>query len=168
MAAPLPRCDTEIVHEAFGTVVFIVCGVAIVLALVALLTSGRTWSEYGKGGLVMDRDSGRPSPAPVAPAERDAEIRELLAARNARRARRGEAPLDVEAEFARLTAAGSAAGGAAEVAVEGAAEVEVDPSLREEVRQLVEARNHRRVRAGKPPLDVEAEVERELARVRDL
>ncbi len=141
-------------HEAFGTVVFIVCGVAIVLAVIALVSSGRTWSEYGKGGLVMDRDTARPSPAPVAPAERDAEIREMLAARNARRVRRGEAPLDVEAEFARLTAPATGQ--------------DVDPSLREEVRQLVEARNHRRVRAGKPPLDVEAEVERELARVRDL
>ena len=29
--------------------------------------------------------------------------------------------------------------------------------------QLVVARNHRRVRAGKPPLDVEAEIEREIA-----
>ena len=38
----------------------------------------------------------------------------------------------------------------------------VEP-LREEIRQLVVARNHRRVRAGKPPLDVEAEIEREIA-----
>jgi hypothetical protein len=32
----------------------------------------------------------------------------------------------------------------------------------------VVARNHRRARVGKPPLDVETEVERELRRVRDL
>jgi hypothetical protein len=44
----------------------------------------------------------------------------------------------------------------------------VDPGLREEVRQLVVARNHRRVRAGQPALDVDAEVERELRRVTDL
>jgi hypothetical protein len=37
-----------------------------------------------------------------------------------------------------------------------------DPGLVEEVRQLVVARNERRARAGEPPLDVEAEVERQL------
>jgi hypothetical protein len=142
------------VHQVFGTVVFVVCGVAIVLALVALMMTGRTWSDYGKGGLVMDRESargGRPSSA-AATKERDAEIREMLVARNARRQRRGEPPLDVEQELARLTAPA----------------LSVDPSLREEVRQLVVARNHRRVRAGKPPLDVEAEVERELRKVSQL
>jgi hypothetical protein len=40
--------------------------------------------------------------------------------------------------------------------------------LREEIRQLVVARNHRRVRAGKPPLDVEAEIEREIAELTGL
>jgi hypothetical protein len=38
----------------------------------------------------------------------------------------------------------------------------MDPQLRDEVRQLVEARNARRMRQGKEPLDVEAEVERQL------
>jgi hypothetical protein len=37
-----------------------------------------------------------------------------------------------------------------------------DPALREEVRQLVVARNERRMRQGKEPLDVEAEIERQL------
>jgi hypothetical protein len=37
-----------------------------------------------------------------------------------------------------------------------------DAGLRAEVRQLVVARNERRARQGKPPLDVEAEVERQL------
>jgi hypothetical protein len=44
----------------------------------------------------------------------------------------------------------------------------VDPALREEIRQLVVARNHRRVRAGKPPLDVEAEIEREITSLGEL
>src|SRR5947209_8319461 len=104
--------------------------------------SGRTWSDYGKGGLLMDTDDprGKAAAPPVSLGERDAEIRAMLGARNARRQRRGEPPIDIEAELARLTAAPP----------------EVDPGLREEVRQLVLARNHRRVRAGKPPLDVEA------------
>ena len=37
-----------------------------------------------------------------------------------------------------------------------------DPGLRDEVRQLVIARNERRLRQGKDPLDVEAEVNRQL------
>jgi hypothetical protein len=40
--------------------------------------------------------------------------------------------------------------------------VAADPALRAEVRQLVRARNARRARRGQPPLDVEAEVERQL------
>ena len=37
-----------------------------------------------------------------------------------------------------------------------------DPELREEVRTLVEARNARRVARGEEPLDVEAEIDRQL------
>ena len=68
----------------------------------------------------------------------------MLEARNHRRAARGEAPLDVEAELARLTAPA------------------VDPALREEVRDLVIARNARREARGEPPLDVDEEIERQL------
>ena len=41
----------------------------------------------------------------------------------------------------------------------------VDDALRDEVRQLVIARNERRARRGEPPLDVEAEVERQLREI---
>ncbi|HZU40603.1 MAG TPA: hypothetical protein VE992_06110 [Solirubrobacteraceae bacterium] len=148
-------------HAAFGTIVVVVCVVAIVIAVVALASSNRTWSEHGKGGLIMERDlpRGAAAGAPSATAERDSEIRALLEARNARRARRGEPPLDVEAELARLTAPDD---------VTASGLPAVDAELREEIRQLVVARNHRRVRAGEPPLDVEAEVERELRKVADL
>ncbi len=71
----------------------------------------------------------------------------MLDARNARRERRGEPPVDLDAELAAL------------------ARPAVDPGLRAEVRDLVVAANHRRVRAGKQPLDVEAEV---LRRLREL
>jgi hypothetical protein len=37
-----------------------------------------------------------------------------------------------------------------------------DPALEAEIRDLVIARNERRVRMGKEPLDVEAEVARQL------
>jgi hypothetical protein len=135
------------VQAAFGTVLWIVCGLGLLAAFASLIASGKAWEEYSKDRLVMDGDTARgPRPgSPAATLERETEIRQLLEARNLRRARRGEAPIDVETEFARLTAP------------------QIDPELRAEIRDLVVARNHRRARAGKPLLDVEAEVEREIA-----
>ncbi len=133
-------------QDAFGPVLFVVCGVGAVLAVLALALSGKTWEDYGRSRLMMDRDlpGGPRLGSAAALLERDTEIRQLLEARNARRLRRGEPPIDVEQEFARLTAP------------------EIDSELRREIRDLVIARNHRRARAGKPPLDVDAEVEREI------
>jgi hypothetical protein len=139
-------------RDAFGTVLWIVCGASALVALVALIASRKTWDEYGKNRLVLDSELPRKPGAGSAASilERDTEIREMLAARNALRVRRGEAPLDIEQELARLTAPN------------------IDAELREEIRDLVIARNHRRARAGKPPLDVDAEIEREIASLRDL
>ncbi len=138
------------VQQAFGTVVWVVCGVGLLAALAGLFFSGKTWEEYGRNRLVRDTDHSRAGEpvligSAAARLERDVEIRQLLEARNARRVRRGEAPVDIEAELARLTAP------------------QIDPGLRSEIRELVVARNHRRMRAGKPPLDVETEIEREVA-----
>ena len=133
-------------HSAFNIVIWVVCILAVIIAFGALIASRKTWEDYGKGRFVMDHETPRHSGV----AERDDEIRQLLEARNERRARRGEAPVDVDSELARLTTPA------------------VDPALREEIRQLVVARNHRRVRAGKPPLDVEAEIEREIAALGEL
>ncbi|MEA2429534.1 MAG: hypothetical protein QOI19_7, partial [Thermoleophilaceae bacterium] len=68
-------------------------------------------------------------------------------AKSNRRVARGESPLDIDAEIAKLTQT---------------APVQADEGLRDEVRQLVIARNERRVRQGKEPLDVDSEVERQL------
>ncbi len=139
--------NTYRVQAAFGTVLWIVCAVGIVFALAALVTARQTWEEYGKNRLVLDRETaGAPKPGSAAAlVERDAEIRQMLEARNARRARRGEPALDVEQELKRLTAP------------------QIDAELRSEIRDLVLARNHRRARQGKPPLDVEQEIERQIA-----
>jgi hypothetical protein len=138
-------------HSAFGTVLWVVCIAGAVVALVALASSRKTWEDLGKNRLLMDSELPRePAQGSTALHERDEEIRQMLHARNSRRIRRGEEPLDVELELSKLTSSGS------------------DPALRAEVRQLVIARNYRRVRAGKPPLEVEAEVERELARLAEL
>ena len=134
-------------HDAFGTVIWIVCGFGAIAAIATLILNGKTWEEYGKHRLLGDGDVPHgPKPGSAAAIfERDDEIRQLLEARNARRARRGEPPLDVEAELRRLTAPA------------------IDSELRSEIRDLVIARNHRRARSGKPPLDVDKEVEREIA-----
>jgi hypothetical protein len=134
------------VHGALATIVWIVCIAAVVIGLLALFSTRKTWEDFGKDRLLLDSESARePSPrSSAAPSERDEEIRQMLEARNARRIRRGEEPVDLEQELRRLTAPA------------------VDPQLREEIRELVKARNYRRMRAGKPPLDVEAEIEREI------
>jgi hypothetical protein len=120
---------------AFAIVLFVVVGVAAVAAVWALATSGGSYDQIGGGRMTLDRQA--------TPAEREAEIRQMLEARNRRRAARGEEPLDVDAELRALTA-------------------HADPELREEVRGLVEARNARRVARGQEPLDVEAEIDRRL------
>jgi hypothetical protein len=140
------------VQAAFGTVLWVVCGVSLLIAVVALMLSGKTWEDYGKNALIMDGDLARGPKAGSAAAllERDDEIRQMLDARNARRQRRGERPIDVEQELKRLTAP------------------QIDAELRGEIRDLVIARNHRRARSGKPALDVEAEIEREIAGLQGL
>jgi hypothetical protein len=140
------------VHGAFGTVLWVVCAVAAIAALAALISSRQTWQDFGKDRLLMDKDSA-PGPTGMAQSpdqERDEEIRQMMEARNARRIRRGEAPLDTAAEIARLTPA------------------KIDADLEAEIRDLVKARNYRHVRAGKPPLDIEAEVRREVEKLRGL
>ena len=133
-------------QDAFGIVIFAVVGISIVLAVVSLFFRGRVYDEIGRGGIGDDREI---KPAAqggghVDTAERDAEIRQMLGAHNARAAARGESELDIEDELRRLTAPA------------------VDPGLREEVRELVIARNRRREARGEAPLDVDAEVERQL------
>lgn len=135
------------VQEAFGIVIFVVMGVAVVVAIATLAGRGKLYDQIGRGGLRDDRDAPAQEPAAgsaAAAGVRDEEIRQMIGAQNARRARRGQAPLDVEEEIKRLH------------------QPRADPALREEVRQLVLARNARRERQGKPPLDVEEEVARQL------
>jgi len=95
---------------AFGTVLIVVCVVAILVAAASYWGSGKIYSTLGRSGpLSVGEDDLRRAPAALA------------------------APAPT-----------------------------VDESLQEEVRQLVEARNERLERQGKPPLDVKQEVERQL------
>jgi hypothetical protein len=138
-------------QEAFGIVLFVVVGVGVVIAIITLFTRGRLYDDIGRGDMSIGEDRElRPRasapPGPVDVAERDDEIRQMLEARNARRAARGEATVDVEQELHALTHRPAAD----------------DPEIAEEVRALVEARNARRVARGQEPLDVEAEIARQL------
>ena len=136
--------------DSFELVLIIVVAVAIVAAVFAALGTGDLYRSIGRGGLSLDepdRASGPPASSPGARAEAQAEIRQMVEAKSARREARGEGPLDVEAEIAAL--GGGAAGGR-------------DEALRDEVRELVVARNERRARQGKEPLEVEQEVDRQI------
>jgi hypothetical protein len=138
-------------QEAFGTVLFVVVALGVVIAVISLFGRSRMYDEIGRGGLSIgeDRDmrprAAQPA-APVSAEERDAEIRQMLEARNARRAAQGRETVDVEAELAELTKPAAA----------------TDPEILEEVRALVQARNARRIARGQEPLDVDSEIARQL------
>jgi hypothetical protein len=89
-------------QEAFGIVIFAVVIGAAIVGVITLFGRSKAYDQIGRGGLSL-----RDEPMPKEPTgalgarERDEEIRQMLDARNERRARRGEPPLDVEAEVAR-------------------------------------------------------------------
>jgi len=136
----------------FGTALIVIVLVAIVVACLSYIGTGGIYKGLGRTGMSLDEPDLRPEPlagSPAATAEAQEEIRQMLEAKSARSERRGDGPIDIDAEMAALTAAPAPA----------------DPALREEVRQLVVARNERRMRRGEDPLDVEAEIDRELQRL---
>jgi hypothetical protein len=139
------------VQDAFWTVLLVVVIAASIVAVGTFAISGKTYEQIGRGGLSLRDGSDRAAHEPLSgagfEAVRDDEIRQMLEARNERRLRRGEQPLDVEAELASLVKRADPA---------------TDPALVAEVRDLVIARNERRQRMGSEPLDVEAEVARQL------
>ncbi|HEY5192810.1 MAG TPA: hypothetical protein VIJ39_02915 [Solirubrobacteraceae bacterium] len=138
----------------------VVVGAVVLFVLVGVgsfLAGGSLYDKIGEGGLSMGeggpgRPSGPPPNSPLARAEREQEIRQMLQARSDRQVRKGGEALDIDAELALL-----------EEPTEGATVGKHDASLTEEVRQLVVARNERRARSGEEPMDVESEVQRTLA-----
>lgn len=140
-----------------GVVLFVITGVVAPLIGFLLKRVAGGWETMGGGpfAIVNERRLSQKgaSPPTVDPAIQAAEVRQMLEAKSERLRRRGEAPLDVDAEAERLLAAGERPRG----------EEAINAELRAEVRQLVIARNERRMREGVEPLDVEAETERQLA-----
>jgi hypothetical protein len=142
--------------DHFWIVFVVVMVVAIASATWASFRHPFPYRQIGRGRLSLNEGTDGAAPPKTRAAvarEREAEIRQLLEARNARRAARGHAPADIEAELAQLLAQPSAE--------------PADPGLVAEIRDLVVARNARRARAGKEPLDVEAEVAKSLAELTD-
>jgi hypothetical protein len=139
-----------------GTVLMLITLVVLPIAAISFARSGGAWRELGKGPFAIEQEpqrrSGGDPGAPVDRALQETEARQMLEAKAYRARRRGEAPIDVEAEV-RVALKGPGAGAAAGE----------DAELRSEVRRLVIARNERRMRRGEPPLDVEAETDRQLA-----
>src|SRR5918992_1491739 len=137
--------------EAFGIVLIAVSVVAVVVAAASFIGSGKIYRGLGRSGAFTldteDRPTGPKPGSAAAQAEAREEMRQLLEAKSYRRVARGEEPLDIDAEMARLMPSAPSS---------------QDAQLREEVRQLVIARNERRIRRGEEPLDVDAEVERQL------
>jgi hypothetical protein len=149
---PLPLAAVGIQS---GYALAVIALVALPIAATAFARSGPAWRGIGKGRFAIEQElpptrMAQPQP-PVDREIQETEARQMLEAKSYRRMRRGEEPLDIEAEVARLLDSPGAAGPG------------VDEKLREEVRQLVVARNERRMRRGEEPLDVERETERQLA-----
>ncbi len=135
------------------------------IGVIGMLRTGSLYQRIGQQGdssTALPRPEPRPG-SPAAIAERDLEIRQMLQARSDRLVRRGHAPLDLDAEVARLTAEPSGAPPREPGELSAADAHRHDPELVEELRQLAEARNQRRMRRGEAPLDVRAEVQRALA-----
>lgn len=139
----------------FGTIIWIVVLLVVPIAAIAFAGAGKALAQIGKGDLSIEQELPSPRrgpPPPVSDAVRNEEIRQMLQAKSDRRVARGEAPLDIEDELAKL----------AEIDPVSTPALRQDAALREEVRQLVIARNERRMRQGQEPLDVEAEIDRQL------
>jgi hypothetical protein len=142
-------------------ITIVVVGAVVLFTLVGLgsfLMGGSVYDKIGEGGFSIGEgggglggSDGPPPNSPMARAEREEEIRQMLQARSDRLVRNGGEALDIDAEIALL-----------EDEQVGGSGGKHDAALTEEVRQLVVARNERRLRSGQEPLDVEAEVQRTL------
>lgn len=90
----------------YVTVLLIVIVLAAVVGVVNQVSGSGLYDEIGKGGLAMDGEEAAAQEHGSAEAQRaelEAEVRQMLAARNARITRDGGEPPDLEAEVARLT-----------------------------------------------------------------
>ena len=100
----------EIGASELTLVLILLCVVVVPIATIAFARSGKGLENIGKGPWAIDREEPRKPGEPlgaVDPAEREAEVRQLVEAADFRRRMRGEPELDVEAETNRLLGAGA-------------------------------------------------------------
>jgi len=152
-------CPVALTSLQSGYVLAAITLFVLPVAAIAFIHSAAEWKELGKGRFGVMNSMPPPRTAQPSPeidlAIQAAEARQMLEAKSYRRTRRGEEPLDVEAEVTALLDPELSGGGRRKRSL--------DEKLRAEVRELVIARNERRMRRGEEPLDVEAEVERQVA-----
>jgi hypothetical protein len=152
-------CPMGLTYLQSGYVMAAITLLVLPLAAFWFARSGPAWKELGKGRFGVMQSMPPPRLAQPSPeidlAIQAAEARQMLEAKSYRRTQRGEEPLDVEAEMTALLDT--------ELSGRKRRKRNLDEKLRAEVRQLVIARNERRMRRGEEPLDVEAEVERQVA-----
>jgi hypothetical protein len=142
-----------------GAILLAITGIAAPIAGFWFARSAEAWRSLGRGPFAIEPEAPASNrhggaPVPVDPAIQAAEVRQMLEAKAARQRRRGERPMDIEAETARLLET---------AAWRPSPDERMEAELRAEVRQLVVARNERRRRHGLDPLDIEEETDRQLA-----
>ena len=99
--------DVPLVQDAFWTVLLVVVIGGAVVAVITFVGTGKLYDQIGRGGLSLREDddgrggagAARRRPRPRPPASATTRSASCSTARNERRARRGQAPLDVEAEL---------------------------------------------------------------------
>jgi hypothetical protein len=152
-------CPMGLTHVQSGYLLAAVTLFVLPIAAISFARSGPAWKELGKGRFGVMHSMPPPRMAQPSPeidlAIQAAEARQMLEAKSYRRTQRGEEPLDVEAEMSALLDS--------ELSGKAGKKRGLDEKLRAEVRALVIARNERRMRRGEEPLDVDAEVERQVA-----
>jgi hypothetical protein len=91
-----------------GSALIAITLLVLPIAAVSFARSGQAWRSIGRGPYAIDPDlpprSVRPVPSPASRATKEAEVRQMIEAKAYRRTRRGEEPLDVEAEVQRRVA----------------------------------------------------------------
>ena len=140
-------------QDAFGIVIFVVVGIGAVIAIVSLFGRWRLYDDIGRGGLSIGEDRDM-RPRGAAGRSRAGRARPSATTRSARCSRRAT-PGAPRRAARRSTSRPSWRSSRRPAAV-------TDPEILEEVRTLVEARNARRIARGQEPLDVEAEIARQL------
>ena len=141
-------------QDAFGIVIFVVVGIGAVIAIVSLFGRGRLYDDIGRGGLSIGEDRDMRPRASVEPAAGGADPRPSATTRSARCSRRATPagpPRAARRSMSRPSSRSSPGRRRSR-----------DPEILEEVRTLVQARNARRIARGEEPLDVDAEIARQL------